>query len=159
MNEYNRLMIPVAELKALQTIQSGHFDDLKLERDGVRWWISRCGIADGQPCDEMVTVEEFLNGVWEAVFEYNDESGHRRSWPVERKQVKKKKEAIDIDFDVLDSLSLDELEAAKTTLGKLAEYIVVLKGLVHYETVEGGKNAAPYLQKLKDLKTSIVVGF
>lgn len=48
----------LAELEALPTLCQGQADDLKIEGGGVRIWLSRCGIEDGEPCENKVTIEE-----------------------------------------------------------------------------------------------------
>jgi hypothetical protein len=54
----------LAQLRALPTLSQGHFDNLKVEADGIRVWLSRCTMADGEPYDNKVTVEVIRNGVW-----------------------------------------------------------------------------------------------
>ena len=46
-------------LKSLPTLHQGQTDDLKIERDYTRVWLSRLTIEDGQPYDNQVTVEKF----------------------------------------------------------------------------------------------------
>ncbi len=58
------------KLEAMPTISSGHFDNLKVDTGTVRVWLSRCGLADGLPYDNGVTVEKLVNGRWENVREY-----------------------------------------------------------------------------------------
>lgn len=52
-----------AELEDLPTLSVGQADDLKKEDviDGVsyRWWLCRCGTADGMPYDDQVTIEHW----------------------------------------------------------------------------------------------------
>lgn len=57
-------------LESMPTISHGHFDDLKIDTGKVRVWLSRCGIADGLPYDNMVSVEKLIDGVWTTVAEY-----------------------------------------------------------------------------------------
>ena len=52
------------ELENLPTITVGQADDLKIDKGGVRFWLSRCGIEDGEPCDNKVTIEEYQDGRW-----------------------------------------------------------------------------------------------
>lgn len=54
----------LAELEALPTLCTSQADDLKVEGDGFRIWLSRCGVADGEPYDNKVTVEEYIDGDW-----------------------------------------------------------------------------------------------
>ena len=58
------------ELKDMETLQEGYADDLKLEEDGYRVWLSRVGIKDGMTYNNMVTVEELQNGSWVTIYEY-----------------------------------------------------------------------------------------
>lgn len=57
-------------------ITSGQADDLYLEttignpHTQLRYWVSRCGVEDGEPCDSKVTVEALINGRWEEVLCY-----------------------------------------------------------------------------------------
>lgn len=48
----------LAELKAMPTLHQGQYDDLKAEFDHVRVWLSRMTVADGQPYNNQVTVED-----------------------------------------------------------------------------------------------------
>ena len=52
------------ELADLPTMTQGQADDLKWESaDGdLRFWLSRCGVSDGQPWENMVTIERHLPG-------------------------------------------------------------------------------------------------
>lgn len=45
------------ELSAMPTLCIGQADNLKLEVDGRRWWLSRCGKADGERYERTVTIE------------------------------------------------------------------------------------------------------
>ena len=58
------------ELEDMETLQEGYADDLKLEEDGYRVWLSRVGIKDGMTYNNMVTVEELQNGSWVTIYEY-----------------------------------------------------------------------------------------
>lgn len=48
----------LAELEALPTLAVGQADDLKIETESVRVWLSRCTIEDGEPYNNKVTVEK-----------------------------------------------------------------------------------------------------
>jgi hypothetical protein len=52
------------ELEAMPTLSQGQADDLKIDSGTVRIWLSRCGIEDGEPCDNKVTIEEYVDGRW-----------------------------------------------------------------------------------------------
>jgi hypothetical protein len=59
------------ELEALPTIHAGHTDDLKVETATERLWLSRCTVADGEPCNNKVTVEQLTeSGRWVQVDSY-----------------------------------------------------------------------------------------
>lgn len=58
------------ELKAMPTIHSGHFDNLKIDTGTTRVWLSRMTVADGMPYNNQVTVEKLVNGKWETVETY-----------------------------------------------------------------------------------------
>lgn len=53
------------ELNALPTLSVSQADSLKVDTGKIRVWISRCGIADGEPYDNKVTIERLVNGRWE----------------------------------------------------------------------------------------------
>jgi hypothetical protein len=54
----------LAQLEALGTLTVGQADDLKLQDGNFNIWLSRCGIEDGEPCDNKVTIEERQDGRW-----------------------------------------------------------------------------------------------
>jgi hypothetical protein len=58
--------LSLAELRSLPTISSAQADDLKIDHDGVRVWLSRMTVEDGAVCDHQVTVETFRasTGQW-----------------------------------------------------------------------------------------------
>lgn len=58
------------ELRKLKTLCVGQADDLKIETGKERVWLSRCGIEDGEPFDNKVTIEEFIKGQWTTTEEY-----------------------------------------------------------------------------------------
>lgn len=58
------------ELEALPTINSGHFDNLKIETSTERVLLSRLTVADGMPYDNQVTHERLIDGVWTTIKEY-----------------------------------------------------------------------------------------
>jgi len=51
-------------LKSLPTLATGQADDLKIEEEYTRVWLSRCTVADGEPYNNKVTVERLINGQW-----------------------------------------------------------------------------------------------
>jgi hypothetical protein len=52
------------ELEDMPTLHSGQYDNLKIDAENTRVWLSRLGVADGMPYDNAVTVETLLNGSW-----------------------------------------------------------------------------------------------
>ena len=58
------------ELEDMPTLSSGQFDNLKVDTGELRVWLCRCGVADGLPYDNMVTVERLRDGRWVKVSEY-----------------------------------------------------------------------------------------
>ena len=61
------------ELQAMKTILQGHTDNLKIETDNTKVWLSRMTVEDGMPYNNMVTVEKLINGKWETIEEYQAE--------------------------------------------------------------------------------------
>lgn len=54
-----------AELEDLPRLAQGQADDLKVDDgDGWRVWLCRCGVEDGMPFDNQVTVERLIDGRW-----------------------------------------------------------------------------------------------
>jgi hypothetical protein len=53
------------ELKSLPTLGDSGFDDLKIETDTTRVWLSRCDVNDFEPFNNKVTVENYINNDWE----------------------------------------------------------------------------------------------
>lgn len=61
----NGLHFTLAELRSLPTIRSSQTDDLKAEPcPTMRVWLSRCGVDDGEICENKVTVEDLRGGRW-----------------------------------------------------------------------------------------------
>lgn len=59
------------ELEDMPTLCVGRGDNLKVDTGKVRVWLSRCGIEDGLPYDNMVTVEVLSKrGDWEEYERY-----------------------------------------------------------------------------------------
>lgn len=52
------------ELRKLPTLCTGQADSLKIDNGKTRVWLCRCGVADGMPYDNAVTVETLQNGRW-----------------------------------------------------------------------------------------------
>ncbi len=57
-------------LENLPTLCTGQADNLKIDTGKVRVWLSRCGIEDGEPYNNKVSVEVLKNGRWENYTEY-----------------------------------------------------------------------------------------
>lgn len=61
------------ELQAMPTLVVGQADNLKIDdpEEGIRVWLSRCTVADGESYDHKVTVEERdLQGLWVEAYTY-----------------------------------------------------------------------------------------
>ena len=63
-------------LEFMPTIRKGQFADLKLDYwscntdKQTRVWLSRLTVADGMPYDDHIRVDQFSNGRWVTVAEY-----------------------------------------------------------------------------------------
>lgn len=62
----------LSDLECLPTISEGHTADLKYENHDKteRVWLERVGVAEGEWCDNKVTVEFLIDGCWITVKEY-----------------------------------------------------------------------------------------
>ena len=58
------------ELVSIPTISSGKFDNLKIETRNIKVWLSRMTVADGQPYNNLVTVEKLVDCHWKTIEEY-----------------------------------------------------------------------------------------
>ena len=58
-----------AEIAGMDTLSESQFDDLKIEEDRVRVWLSRGSIADGEPFNNKVTVERSL-ATWTCMIDW-----------------------------------------------------------------------------------------
>jgi hypothetical protein len=56
--------VPLAELEAMPTLSQGQADDLKIDTGDQRVWLSRMTAEDGEPYDNRVTIERFVDGSW-----------------------------------------------------------------------------------------------
>lgn len=56
--------LSLEELEAMTVIEQGQADDLLIASDGERIWLSRCGIEDGEPWNNKVTIERLVGGRW-----------------------------------------------------------------------------------------------
>lgn len=72
--------LPLWYLTSLPVLSCGQADDLVFDNGRTRLWLSRCTVEDGEPFNNKVTVECFVNGptktvkdgggVWEVQREY-----------------------------------------------------------------------------------------
>lgn len=68
-------MYTLASLQSLPTIVTGQSDDLKIEGKFVfhgrsvykRVWLSRCGVEDGEPYPNKVTIEVLSDTGWQTI--------------------------------------------------------------------------------------------
>ena len=58
------------ELEKLPTISQGQFDNLKIETEDTRVWLSRMTIDDGMPYNNAITIEKLEEGRWIIIEEY-----------------------------------------------------------------------------------------
>lgn len=58
------------DLRNRETLAIGQACDLKHESETIRVWLSRCGVEDGEPYPDKVTVEGLVNGRWEILETY-----------------------------------------------------------------------------------------
>lgn len=56
--------IPLQTLITLPTLCVSQADNLKIETETKRVWLSRTGIEDGEPCDNKVTIEILIDERW-----------------------------------------------------------------------------------------------
>lgn len=56
--------VSLEELEELPVLCQGQADDLLIESDTERVWLSRCSTLDGEPWDNKVTVERLIAGSW-----------------------------------------------------------------------------------------------
>ena len=67
----NHLHYGLHWLKCQRTLNSGHFDNLKVEEGKVRVWLSRMTRADGAPYDNQVIIEiQNPHGDWKQIDAY-----------------------------------------------------------------------------------------
>ena len=64
-NKYN-----LAYLELQPTLHQGHFDNLKVDENGLRVWLSRMTVADGMPYNNEVTIEQYVNNNWQEVIRF-----------------------------------------------------------------------------------------
>ena len=55
---------PLDELEAMDVLEQGQADDLLIHSEDYKLWLSRCGVEDGEPCDNKVTIEVRRDGRW-----------------------------------------------------------------------------------------------
>lgn len=59
-----------AYLRDLPTLAVGQADNLKIETTDTRVWLCRCGVADGMPYENQITIECLIGGRWVAIDKY-----------------------------------------------------------------------------------------
>jgi hypothetical protein len=70
------LELTLEELEELEPIAQGQADDLLIEDGDTRVWLSRCGVEDGEPFDNAVTIERRImrgdppRSYWEEIEKY-----------------------------------------------------------------------------------------
>lgn len=58
------------EINEMPTLHCGHFDNLKISQPEFRVWLSRMTLADGAECNNQVTEESLISGVWVITAQY-----------------------------------------------------------------------------------------
>jgi len=58
------------ELESIDTLIQGQADDLKIDNEGFRVWLSRCDTYDGMPYDNAVTIEKLVDNRWIEILMY-----------------------------------------------------------------------------------------
>lgn len=58
------------ELESLPTLSVGQTDDLKIENNDTRIWLSRMTIEDGMEYNNQVTIEKLIDGCWLSTRQY-----------------------------------------------------------------------------------------
>lgn len=58
------------ELEVIDTLVVGQSDDLKINNEGFKVWLSRCDTYDGMPYDNAVTIEKLIDNRWVEVLMY-----------------------------------------------------------------------------------------
>lgn len=60
------------ELEDMPVLCEGQSDNQHIDDGNVRYWLSRCSIEDGEPCNNKVTVEGLTTeGAWRDAICYN----------------------------------------------------------------------------------------
>ena len=63
----------LAELEDLPTLAQGQADDLKVDTGTQRVWLNRCGVEDGEPYINKVTIEKLEQ-------DHRPNAGLRQRW-------------------------------------------------------------------------------
>lgn len=60
------------ELESIPTVSQSWNADLKVQEDGLRVWLTRTSVEDGEPYNDKVSIERWDNhyGRWVTVEEY-----------------------------------------------------------------------------------------
>ena len=62
------------ELSKRSTLATGQADDLKVDTGDVRFWLSRTGLADGEPFENTVTIELLEDDGWTTYLRYDGDA-------------------------------------------------------------------------------------
>lgn len=129
-------------------LSQGQADDLHHEVDGLRVWLSRTGIADGEPFENTVTVEEKVDGSWVTVAKY-DGGEVEEEEAEEARRVKGSVDPLETDGEAAAgkapgfSLHIEMGNAAMLTFGDVAAEVRTVLEQIEEEhdagcTVNGG---------------------
>lgn len=58
------------QLNKLPTLCISQSYDLKIEKPNTRVWLSRCKIEDGEPFNNKISIEKFVDNKWQITEEY-----------------------------------------------------------------------------------------
>lgn len=62
--------LTLQEIKSMEVLHVGQYDNLIYEDEDTRVWISRLGLEDGEKFNSAVTVEKLINNRWQTEREY-----------------------------------------------------------------------------------------
>jgi len=62
------------KLLSMETIRSSHDSDLKFQNEDTRVWLSRGGKEDGEPYENTVYEESYIDGIWVLSGYYDSDS-------------------------------------------------------------------------------------
>lgn len=58
------------EIRSMPIIRTSQYDDVLFENEKYRMWLSNMTVDDGAPYNDQVTVEEYIDGKWVIIMQY-----------------------------------------------------------------------------------------